>query len=114
MARTGFYKIKQYLDSIDNGGGRASRWEFVKVAGNEANLQRWEPKLCRKWGLVEKHEDDSEDERSRVYYTKTLDGQKLHDLLSKRGEMNPLFAELSRQRLHPSNWDATDGNPPFE
>jgi hypothetical protein len=113
VARSGYDKIKQYFDIIDGKGGQARRWDFVKIAGNETNLQRWEAKLCDEWKLVKKYEASSEDDRSRTYYTKTPDGQKLHDLLNTHSGMDSLFQELGRQRLRPSNWYETDADSPF-
>jgi hypothetical protein len=88
----------QYLDAIEQGGGKCSRMIFYNIAGNEENLRRWELKLCVEWRLVSKYrEGDGHD-----YYGKTDLGDHLHTLLKNHQFVGSLFEELIRDRLKPS------------
>lgn len=94
MPSGNFNRTLRYLDAIDQGGGRCSRMDFYHIAGNEANLRRWEEKLCEEWRLVSRLE-----EGDRVHYRKTDFGESLHKLLRNHQYVGGLFEELIRDRL---------------
>jgi hypothetical protein len=91
-----FRRTLQYLEAIDEGGGKCSRMTFYNIAGNEENLRRWETKLCDEWRLVSKMKEDE-----REYYKKTDLGEHLHSLLKNHEYVGNLFEELIRDRLRP-------------
>jgi hypothetical protein len=92
-----FRRTLQYLDAIDQGGGKCSRMTFYNIAGNEENLRRWEMKLCVEWRIVSKLQESD----GREYYRKTDFGDHLHSLLKNHEYLGNLFEELIRDRLRP-------------
>jgi len=87
-------KVLQYLNKISEGEGRAKRMDFLRIAGNEANLNDWVEYLIRCNLIVE--EKSQEDGRSA--YVMTEFGRKMHDILKDYYYLGPLFGDLSRNR----------------
>ncbi len=90
-------RILEYFDRIDQSGGKASRMDFLRIAGNEANLNRMANYLIGQKIVVETKGDDG-----RVTYSKTDLGEKLHALLKGHEYFGSLLKDLGRSRLGPS------------
>ncbi|HUI01249.1 MAG TPA: hypothetical protein VLX56_06435 [Nitrososphaerales archaeon] len=91
-------KILQYLGRISDGGGKAKRMDFLRIAGNEANLNDWVEYLVR-CNLI-REESSTEDGRS--YYTMTEFGLKVYEIVKNYNYLGPLFGDLSRERRRPA------------
>ena len=90
-------RILEYLNRIDDGGGKASRMDFLRIAGNEANLNRMVSYLISQKLVVE-----GKDPNDRINYSKTDLGEKLHALLKGHEYFGSLLKDLGRSRLGPS------------
>jgi len=86
-------RVLQYLSKISEGGGSASRMDFLRVAGNEANLNDWIGYLvrCNLIGV-----ESSAD--GKTSYVLTDLGRKMFELLKDYQFLGPLFGDLSRNR----------------
>ena len=73
--------------------GEATKWDLIKVLGNEAQFRIWieEFLLCEKV-IVERREG------AHYYYKKTERGELFHRLL-KSGNLVRLFSSVSGRRL---------------
>lgn len=87
-------RILQYLNKISDEGGRAKRMDFLRIAGNEANLDDWVSYLVR-CNLI-REEVSKED--GRTSYVMTEFGRKVRDILKDYNYLGPLFGDLSRNR----------------
>ena len=87
-------RILQYFDRIDQSAGRASRMDFLRIAGNEANLNRMTGYLIAQRLLIE-----AKDQEGRISYSKTDLGEKLHALLKGHEYFGSLLTDLGRSRL---------------
>jgi hypothetical protein len=87
-------RILRYLDAINEGGGRARRMDFLRIAGNEANLDDWVTYLTQ-CNLI-REEESPED--GRVFYVMTELGARMHGVLKDYAYLGPLFGDLSRNR----------------
>jgi hypothetical protein len=90
-------RILQYFDSIDQSDGKAHRMDLLRIAGNEANLNRMVAYLIAQKLVVE-----SVDKDGRVTYSKTDLGENLHALLKGHEHFGSLLTDLGRSRLGPS------------
>ena len=73
--------------------GEASKWDLIKVLGNEAQFGLWiERFLLAEGVLVERREG------RRYYYKKTERGELFHKLL-RNGNLIKLFSRVSGRRL---------------
>jgi hypothetical protein len=88
-------KILQYLTSIDVGSGRAKRMDFLRIAGNEENLNDWVEYLAR-CNLIR-----AEVIEGKTQYAKTDLGQRVHEVLKDHAYLGPLIGDLSRERKRP-------------
>jgi hypothetical protein len=87
-------RILRYLDKISEEAGRAKRMDFLRIAGNEANLDDWVEYLTR-CNLI-RTETSSED--GRISYVMTDFGRRVHGILKDYNYLGPLFGDLSRNR----------------
>lgn len=82
----------EILNCIDE-KGKASKWEIIKILGNEAQFRKWIDDFFLAEGvLVESRE-------GRNYaYEKTERGEQFHQFL-KQGNIIKLFSRISGKRL---------------
>ncbi len=90
-------RILEYLDRIDQSAGKASRMDLLRIAGNEANLNRMASYLIAQRLVVE-----ATNQEGRLNYSKTDLGEKLHALLKGHEYFGSLLKDLGRSRLTPS------------
>ena len=90
-------RILEYFDRIDQSAGKASRMDLLRIAGNEANLNRMAGYLIAQRLVVE-----STNQEGRINYSKTDLGEKLHALLKGHEYFGSLLTDLGRSRLSPS------------
>jgi len=90
-------RILQYFDRIDGSGGRAHRMDLLRIAGNEANLNRMVGYLMAQRLVIEVKDEDG-----RIGYSKTDLGEKLHALLKGHEYFGSLLTDLGRSRLSSS------------
>ncbi len=88
-------RVYNYLKKIDEMGGKASRMDFLRIAGNERNLDRFVKYLCDRKLITEQNSSD------KTFYSKTEIGERLLSALKDHEYVGPLFEELSRSRLGP-------------
>ena len=91
-------RILEYFDRIDKSEGKAGRMDLLRIAGNEANLNRMVKYLISQRLVVE----TKDDQEGRVNYSKTDLGEKLHALLKGHEYFGSLLVDLGRSRLSPS------------
>jgi len=92
-------RILQYLDKIDEReGSYAIPTDFLRIAGNTANRDRW-VKFLESSGLITEEEVEG-----RIHYVKTERGKIWHEALKSADYVGPLLDELHRDRLRPSSW----------
>jgi hypothetical protein len=71
--------------------GKATKWDLIKLSGNETAFNRWVESFLLKYNLLK------EVQKGRVtYYEKTEDGELIHHLLLRR----KLVAALKRLMIH--------------
>jgi hypothetical protein len=83
----------ELLNCIDKNDGRASKWDLIKILGNESQFQHWIIEfLVKDRFITETLESD------HVFYSKTQTGELLHKLL-KNGDVLRALLRLSGRRL---------------
>jgi len=82
----------ELLNCIEEEGG-ATKWDLIKVLGNETQFRIW----ITDFFMLEKVIAERR-ERGHYYYKKTDRGELLHRLL-KSGNLIKLFTSLSGRRL---------------
>jgi len=82
----------ELLDTIDE-RGEATKWDLVKVLGNDAQFKKW----VEDFMLPEKVLSERREGRN-YYYTKTERGEQFHRLL-RSGNLIRLFNRVSDRRL---------------
>lgn len=87
-------RILQYLNKISDEGGSAKRMDFLRIAGNEANLDDWVKYLIQ-CNLIK---EETSEQVGRVTYTMTEFGRRVRDILKDYNYLGPLFGDLSRNR----------------
>lgn len=92
-ARSPPIQCKEFLDAIDKGRGEASKWELIKIAGNETAFNRWVTDLLQEHRLVEKL-----NKGGTIIFRKTERGEVLHKTLKDWHLLAPLL-RLSGKRL---------------
>ena len=90
-------RIMQYFESIEAADGKARRMDLLRIAGNEANLNRMISYLESQKLMVE-----SKDGEGRVYYSKTDLGEKLHALLKGLEYFDSPLKDLGKRRISQS------------
>lgn len=73
--------------------GEASKWDLIKVLGNESQFKTWVEDFFLPEGVLSERR-----EGRHYYYTKTRRGEVFHSLL-RSGSMIKLFRRVSGRRL---------------
>ena len=83
----------ELLNCINQNNGKTSKWDLIKILGNESQFRHWiEEFLIKEKFIAEKQESN------HVFYVKTSKGELLHKLLSN-GDVVRAFLRLSGRRL---------------
>jgi hypothetical protein len=83
----------ELLDQIDQKEGKASKWDLIKILGNESQFQHWVTNFLLKDNFIkELHESN------HIFYSKTQNGEFFHQLL-KNGKIVHALLRLSGKRL---------------
>jgi phage anti-repressor protein len=83
----------ELLDCIDQKKGKSSKWDLIKILGNEAQFRQWMNNFLIKDKFIEEiHETEY------YYYRKTENGELLHRLL-RNGKMIRTLLRVSGKRL---------------
>ncbi len=88
----------ELLDCIDDKGGRASKWDLIKIVGNEAQFQQWINDFLYKEKLIEEIR-----ESNHSYYEKTESGELFHKLL-RNGKVVRALLRVRGKRLRRTYW----------
>jgi len=87
----------ELLDCIDQKKGKASKWDLIKILGNEAQFRQWMDNFLIKDKFIEETR-----ESKHYFYRKTENGDLLHRLL-RNGKMIRALLRVSGKRLR-SHW----------
>jgi predicted transcriptional regulator len=83
----------ELLNCIDQKEGRASKWDLIKIVGNESQFRHWVTEFLMKDRFIEEiHESN------RTFYRKTENGEFFHRLL-KNGKIVRALLRVSGKRL---------------
>jgi hypothetical protein len=83
----------ELLDQIDQKEGKASKWDLIKILGNESQFQHWVTNFLLKDKFIkELHESN------HTFYSKTQNGEFFHQLL-KNGRIVHALLRVSGKRL---------------
>lgn len=85
------------MDRILQQGGSASRMDFLRIAGNESNLNDWVEYLIR-CNLIREQTPQKEGAARKTVYVMTDYGRKMHEIMKDYNYLGPLFGDLSRDR----------------
>lgn len=86
-------KCLEFLNCIEKNNGKASKWDLIKIAGNEAAFGRWITKFLEHHRFVEHFKE------GRVtFFRKTERGELFHRTL-KDWHIIIAFKKLSGKRL---------------
>lgn len=83
----------EILDFIDQNDGKASKWDLIKILGNESQFQHWITNFLIKDKFIKEIE-----ESKRSFYIKTESGEFFHKLL-KNGKLVHALLRVSGKRL---------------
>ena len=83
----------ELLDCIEQKGGRTTRWDLIKILGNESQFNHWVKDFLIKDKFVEEIT-----ESRHYFYRKTESGILFHRLL-KNGEIIEALLRVSGKRL---------------
>ncbi len=83
----------ELFDCIDERGGRASRWDLIKIVGNEMQFHYWVEEFLLKEKFIEEQA-----EGNHYFYRKTKNGELLQRLL-KNGKIMQAFLKVSGKKL---------------
>lgn len=86
----------ELLNCIDQNNGRASKWDLIKIVGNESQFRHWVTEFLIKDKFI-----TDKQESNYIFYMKTQTGELLHKLL-KNGDLVRAFLKLSGKRLRRS------------
>jgi len=86
-------KAKELLYAIEKNNGKASKWDLIKVAGNEAAFRRWIPNFFLKYRFMEERK-----EGRKTLHNETERGERLHKTL-RDWHFVVAFKRLSGKRL---------------
>jgi hypothetical protein len=81
------------LNWIDQKDGRATKWDLIKILGNESQFNSWVRDF-----LVKDHFVEEVSESRHYFYRKTEQGNLFHRLL-KNGEILEALLRVSGKRL---------------
>ena len=83
----------ELLNCIDQKEGRATKWDLIKILGNEAQFNSWVKDFLIKDKFIEETT-----ESHHYFYRKTEVGDLFHRLL-KNGAIIEAFLKISGKRL---------------
>ncbi len=83
----------ELLNCIDQKEGKASKWDLIKIVGNESQFQHWVTEFLVKDKFIEEIQ-----ESTRYFYCKTENGEFFHRLL-KNGKIVQALLRVSGKRL---------------
>jgi hypothetical protein len=83
----------ELFDCIDEKNGRASKWDLIKIVGNESQFHHWVEDFLLREKFVE-----GQLESNYFFYRKTETGVLLHRLL-KNGKIMQVFLKISGRKL---------------
>ena len=83
----------ELLDCIDEKGGRASRWDLIKVLGTESQFHYWVEEFLLKERFIEERM-----ESNHHFYGKTETGELLQRLL-RNGKIMQALLRVSGKKL---------------
>ena len=83
----------ELLDCIDQKEGKASKWDLVKILGNESQFQHWVTNFLLKDKFIKEIQ-----ESNHTFYSKTENGEFFHRLL-KNGKIVHALLRVSGKRL---------------
>ena len=83
----------ELLDCIDQKEGRATKWDLIKIVGNESQFRHWVTEFLMKDRLIEEIQ-----ESDHTFYRKTENGEFFHKLL-KNGKIVRALLRVSGKRL---------------
>lgn len=87
-------KCLEFLDIVEKKNGKASKWDFIKIAGSEAAFRRWVTNFLLKHRLVEELK-----EGRKTLFKKTERGELLHRTLRYDSHLVIAFKRISGERL---------------
>jgi hypothetical protein len=87
----------ELLNCIDQKEGRASKWDLIKILGNESQFRHWVIEFLIKDKFVEEIQ-----ESNHYFYRKTENGEFFHRLL-KNGKIVRALLRVSGKRLRRSD-----------
>jgi hypothetical protein len=83
----------ELFDCIDEKNGRDSKWDLIKIVGNESQFHRWVEDFLLREKFIE-----GQIESNHYFYRKTEIGELLHRLL-KNGKIMQAFLKVSGRKL---------------
>lgn len=83
----------ELFDCLDQKGGRASKWDLIKVVGTESQFHYWVEEFLLRDKFVEEQQ-----ESNHYFYKKTETGELLHKLL-KNGRIMQALLRVSGKKL---------------
>jgi phage anti-repressor protein len=83
----------EFLNSIEAKNGRISKWDLIKLAGNETAYRRWITGFLQHDKFIEEFT-----EGNVTYFRKTQSGEEFHKML-KNYKIVSAFKRLSGKRL---------------
>lgn len=86
-------KCLEFLEAIQRKNGKASKWDLIKLAGNEAAFRRWITNFLQHHKFLEEYK-----EGKVTLFRKTEKGERLHGLL-RDYQIVAAFKRLSGKRL---------------
>jgi phage anti-repressor protein len=81
------------LNCIDQNSGKASKWDLIKILGNESQFRHWITEFLIKDRFIEEIQVSD-----RTFYRKTENGEFFHKLL-KNGKIVQALLRVSGRRL---------------
>lgn len=86
----------ELLNCIDQKEGKASKWDLIKILGNESQFRHWVTEFLMKDRFIEEIQ-----ESNHTFYCKTENGEFFHRLL-KNGKIVRALLRVSGKRLRRS------------
>ena len=83
----------ELLDCIDQKTGKATKWDLIKVVGNESQFRHWVTEFLMKDKFIQEIK-----EANHTFYRKTENGEFFHKLL-KNGKIVQALLRVSGRRL---------------
>ena len=83
----------ELLDQIDQKEGKASKWDLIKILGNESQFQHWVTNFLLKDKFIKELHVSN-----HTFYLKTQNGEFFHRLL-KNGKIVHALLRVSGKRL---------------